>query len=134
MVAMGILSSSMQSRLEEDTKLMKPTILPSSKYQPPILQGLKCGKSFRKHVPKHETVPPVVLGFFPSFVRSFFQECPRVLLPCDVLCMGLTMFNASLLHYLPWGAGHVVGVLTPRANPSTKSQNWFKGSSRNVVY
>ena len=27
------------------------------------------------------------------------------------------MFNASLLHYLPWGAGHVVGVLTPRANP-----------------
>ena len=57
-----------------------------------------------------------------------------MLLPRDVLCMGLTMFNASLLHYLPWGAGHVVGVLTPRANPSTKSQNWFKGSSHNVVY
>ena len=53
-----------------------------------------------------------------SFFLSFFQRVARVVLPHDVLCMGLTMFNASLLHYLPWGAGHVVvRVLTPRANP-----------------
>lgn len=51
-----------------------------------------------------------------SIKVAFLSRMPRVL-PHNVLCMSLTMFNASLLHYLPWGAGHVVGVLTPRANP-----------------
>lgn len=94
------------------------------------------GSSVASHSATFQNTKPCrpwcLVSFLLSFVLSFKSApgcCYHVM-----YFAGLTMFNASLLHYLPWGAGHVVGVLTPRANPSTKSQNWFKGSSRNVVY